>query len=433
VLLIIWDTVRAASLSLYGYGRETTPTLQRLAGQSIVYDRAFSTTSWTTPSHASIFTGLYPPDLSADWKTSLNRTPATLAETLSALGYRTAGFTANTYATGRESGLSRGFSRYQDFLVFSAGEFVRSTALVRSLVNRERWRHRLGIGHPLGHKNAAIVERQFLNWLGRDPERPFFAFLNLFDAHAPYLPPAPFDSRFGPKLPDRNPQMTTGRKFTARELQAEIDAYDGAIAELDDRLGTLLAELDRRGVLDNTLVIITSDHGEEFGEHHLFTHGNSLYDRSLHVPLLISMPRRLPEGRRVEPFVSLRDIPATVLDILDPETVPPMPGSSLLRFLASEAADDDGVGLDGTADTILATLTRAKGNPPDYPVSQGNLKAVIADPLKLIANDHGTVELYDLRADPAESRNLAQDPGKAADRMRLASVLERLIPQAPIR
>jgi arylsulfatase A-like enzyme len=426
VLLIIWDTVRGASLSLYGYERETTPNLARLAERALVFDYAYSTAPWTTPSHASMFTGLEAADLSTDWATSLSRDPRTLAEVLAENGYRTGGFTANTYATGRESGLHRGFSHYADFLMFSPGELLRSTALLRSVVNRERWWNRLGIGHPLGYKSAAVVERQFLDWLSRESDRPFFAFINVWDAHAPYLPPPPFDTLFGPRLPGRDPQMPAGRTFTPRELRAEIDAYDGAIAELDQRFARLLEELDRRGVLDNTLVILTSDHGEEFGEHGVFTHGHTLYDRALRVPLVVFDPRRSEPGQRVSQFVSLRDLPATVLDAVGVAAGHGIPGTSLLRH--SVAATGSADAAEAPVDTILAGVNHAPGNPPEYPVSLGDLRSVIVDPLKLIVNSAGLVELYDLRADSVEMQNLAENEEYADERAALERVLDRLAP-----
>jgi len=424
VLLLIWDTVRAASLSLYGYERGTTPVLERLAARATVFDHAFSTAPWTTPSHASMFTGLDVADLSADWTSALDAEPPTLAEVLSRHGYRTGGFTANTYSTGRESGLHRGFSHYADFLMFSPGELLRSTALLRSVVSRERWWNALGIGHPLGHKSAAVVEREFFEWLSRDTVRPFFAFLNVWDAHAPYLPPAPFDTLFGPRLPGRNPQMPAGRSFSPRELQSEIDAYDGAIAELDARLSNLLAELERRGELDNTVVILTSDHGEEFGEHGLFTHGHSLYHRALHVPLLILDPRSAA-GHRVNRFVSLRDLPATVLDLVGITGGEGLAGTSLLQA-AGMASNGAGVPMRYLApDTLLAAVSYSPGNPAHYPVSLGNLRSLITDPLKLIVNASGRVELYDLRADADEARNLADVPAYAETRAALARELVR--------
>jgi arylsulfatase A-like enzyme len=417
VLLIIWDTVRAASLSLYGYERETTPTLERLANEGVAFERAYSTAPWTAPAHASLFTGRWTPELSADWAASLDDEHPVLAEVLAAQGYRTAGFTANTFATARESGLARGFSHYDDYHMWSPGEMLRSTSLLRAVVNRQKWRHALRLDQPLGRKHAPQVEREFLNWLDRDRNRPFFAFLNVFDAHGPYLPPAPFDTLFGPKLEGRNPTMLEGRQYTPREVQAELDAYEGGIAWVDYRLGILLDELERRGVLRNTLVVITSDHGEEFGEHGLFTHGHGLYERVLHVPLLMHYPARLPRGQRVSRWVSLRDVPATILAVLGHTGA--LPGESLLR--------PDTVA-NTVVDTLLATVNRASGNPPEYPVSRGDMRALYADPWKLIVNGDGEREMYELRMDPNESTDLSASPDAAAARAALEAVLERMAP-----
>ncbi len=418
VLLIIWDTVRAASLSLYGHDRETTPNLKALAQQGVTFDNAFSTAPWTTPSHASLFTGLYPFQTSVDWVNPLDGSPRTLAEALSAAGYRTAGITANTFATSRESGLARGFSSYRDFTFLTPGDLVASMSLVRSFLTRyENWRGRLGVGHMPGAKSGVVVEREFLAWLDRGEERPFFAFLNFFDAHAPYLPPEPYDTLFGPRLPGRDPHLYTGRKYTPRERQAELDAYEGAIRWLDDRLGHLLGELRKRGLLENTVLVLTADHGEEFGEHALYTHGHSLYDAVLHVPLVIVAPERVPAGNRIDDFVTLKDVPATILQVIGLQGG--LPGNSLTRYWRDDTPP-------AAPDTVVSTVDQVTGNPPWYPVSQSDMAAVFADPLKLVRGANGSVQLFDLRTDRGETHDLADNVQWRPQRDTLVRFLDRL-------
>lgn len=415
VLLIIWDTVRRDNLSLYGYERATTPTLERLAHESLVFDAAFATAPWTTPSHASMFTGLTPAEHGADWRSGMRVEPRTLAEVLAAHGYRTGGFTANTYATARESGLDRGFIHYADFPTFSVAELLRGTSLARSIVDREEWYAAIGIRHLIGFRAAPVVEAELLEWLDRDDARPYFAFVNLFDAHAPYLPPAPYDTAFGPILEGRNPHLVPGRKLTPAEVRAEIDAYDGSIAYLDERLRLLLDTLRQRGRLDNTIVVLSADHGEEFGEHGVFTHGHTLYDRVLRVPLLIYAPDRLTSGARVTRMVSLRDLAATILELAAIDDS--IPGRSLMRHVRDPLAGPD---------TVLAMVSKASGNPSHYPVTRGDMWTTIADPHKLIVNGDGERELYDLRQDPDESRDLSDLAGQSPVRARLESATARL-------
>jgi arylsulfatase A-like enzyme len=415
VLLIVWDTVRAASLSLYGYERMTTPTLQMVARDGVTFDRAFSTAPWTTPSHAAMFTGHFAPDQSSDWAAALDGRATTIAEILSARGYRTAGFTANVYATSRESGLNRGFSRYVDYPVFSPAELFTSTFLMRTAIEREHWWKYLGLQDVPGRSDAVRIENEFLSWLDRDT-RPFFAFLNVFDAHAPYRPPAPYDTAFGPLLPGRDPILVELRRFSPRELQAEIDAYDGSIAYLDHRLSLLLRELETRGLLDNTLVILTADHGEEFGEHGVFTHGHSLNDRVLHVPMLIRLPARLPRNLRIGEWVSIRDIPATILDVT--ETSGAMPGRSLARFWSSTGTKPP--------EPLVVAVNRAPGNPPEYSVARGDMRGLLMDPWKLVIDGDRQSHLFDLRRDPDERRDLAGTPEFAQKRAELEGLLERM-------
>lgn len=189
VILIVLDTVRAQSLSLYGYARPTTPHLKKLAKKGVVFERAISTAPWTLPSHASMFTGLHSFELSTNWAVPLENSHPTLAGVLGAYGYLTAGFVANTYYCSRESGLNHGFAHYEDYSI-SMGNIILSSSLARFLSNIEWLRHRTGYYQEPGRKVASDVIKHFFSWLSRrGPQRPFFAFINLNDAHTPYLPP----------------------------------------------------------------------------------------------------------------------------------------------------------------------------------------------------------------------------------------------------
>jgi arylsulfatase A-like enzyme len=404
VLLLILDTVRAADLSLYGYARLTTPQLQHFAEGGAVFDRAFSVASWTLPSHASIFTGQWETALHVSWWDGLDEQWLTLTEALHARGYATAAFVANVGYVGWESGLSQGFEHYDDhpvtlwtattgtafgMQIYPRLRRVLAPALTRMpLLWRLRW--------PKLHepRSAEKIGDSFLSWLDHGRPAPFFAFLNFMDAHMPYAPPDSFRSRF------RSPLVRPVSRYawldeppvrlTPADVRPKQDVYDGSIAYLDSQLGHLFRELDRRGRLNNTLVIVTADHGDEFAEHGFVDHGNTLYRLSVQVPLVVWFPGRVPPGRRVAQPISLRNLAATVLDLTAPGWAP-LPGRSLARFWMP--------GGDTTADTIVASVHR-----PD-----GLIASVAFDSLRYIRTDSsGTEELYDFNHDLLERWNLVE-------------------------
>lgn len=358
VILIVLDTVAAGHLSLHGYERATSPTLIELAGRGIVFNTARASSSWTLPSHASMFTGRWLHELSAGWFTPLDWKHPTLAEFLGERGYATVGLVANTGYCGTDSGLARGFTQYQDF------HFPRLTALkISVLVNRsleglralayysEDWLRATGLFAWVDRvvrsldddrKGAAELNRELLDWLGHraQPERPFFAFLNYFDAHYPYELPSGRLHRFGVEPVD-NYQRLLIQQWGQLDKQTvspggvafAIDAYDDCIADLDEQLGKLIDELTLSGVLERTWLIITADHGESFGEHAgYFCHGTSLYDTELHVPLLVIPPGGNATGLVVDDAVSLRDVAATIVDVAGQAAGAPFPGTSLARL-----------------------------------------------------------------------------------------------------
>jgi arylsulfatase A-like enzyme len=400
VLVIVLDTVRATNLSVYGSVRATSPNLELLAQKGVAFDRAMSAAPWTLTSHASMFTGRFPHDLSADWRKPLDGSHRVLAEVFRDHGYLTAGFVANTDVCSYEWGLNRGFAHYEDY-VFSVGELLRTSSLVRVISNDSRMRQLTGNYEILGRKTAEDLNRDFLQWLSnQERERPFFAFLNYFDAHRPYLPPEPFSHLFSAPVPRANRYPALDSKWSEDEIQGEIDAYDGSIAYLDHQIGTLVDELDKRRLLKNTLVVVTSDHGEEFGEHGLFSHGNSLYLPSLHVPLIISFPTRVPAGKRVPDLVTLRDLPTTILELAE-LAQPRFPGNSLSRFwMANDAANLP-------SSQVISEVNFAQNLPAWFPVSKGDLRAVASDGWHYIRNGDGREELYNLETDEREVRNLA--------------------------
>jgi len=429
VLLLIWDTVRAANVGRHGYARPTTPRFDALAETGATFDRAIATASYTLPSHASIFTGRYPHQLRVSWQRPLETGPTTLAEALAVRGYRTGGFSANWVYVTREQGLQRGFAHFEDFAA-SPGEVLRSSSLVKSLLQVGALRRLVGYYDHPGRRSAPQITAAFLRWLDdgskRERERPFFAFLNLFDAHEPYLPPTPYDTMFG--WPSGAPRSRS-RRFAADAIalkwrlapeaaQHQRDLYDGAIAFLDHELGVLLDSLERRGVLRNTLVIVTSDHGEEFGEHRVFSHGNTVYPLSLHVPLAIAFPGRVPAGVRVRNTVSLRDLPATVGELLGlADAAWRFPGRSLGRLWQAEAASPGGA---------LAEIDRLPiAEVPWYPVAEADIRTLVTDRYQLVMTGHA-LELFDLDADPEGRRDLARDPAGRALAAALADTLRLL-------
>lgn len=420
VLLLVLDTVRALSLSAYGYARPTSPVLARLAARGVRFDRAVATSPWTLPSHATLFTGRYPHELSAGWSVPLDDRFPTLAERLTSLGYVTAGFAANLHYCSYEFGVSRGFGYYRDYDV-SVAEMWRSSSL--SLAVGLWLVQRFGGYNAPGRLFADRMNERVVAWLDndrvRDRARPFFAFVNYYDAHGPYAPPAPFDTMFSGKEP---PTRDSGsRDFTAAEVTGLVDAYDGSIAYLDRQLGELFAALERRGLLENTVVIVTSDHGEEFNEHGQMNHGNTIYFPSLHVPFIVA-GAGLPQGVAVTQPVTLRDVPATVLELVGAPAHATLPGQSLVRHW--RRAPDSLGAAPSLASPIFGEVDHARNLPASIPVSQGALKSVVVDGLHYIRNADGSEELYDVLQDPWERVNIVTAPASQPTLLRARTLIE---------
>jgi arylsulfatase A-like enzyme len=427
VLLVVLDTVRAESMSLHGYERPTTPNLERLAARSVVFDRATSTAPWTLPSHASMFTGRWPFEQTSDWESPLDGRHVTLAETLGARGYLTAGFVANGQYCGYEFGLDRGFDHYEDY-VRSPAETLLSSSIARALATSMSLRRLVGYYDTVGRQDAASVNGRFLKWLGRTEGRPFFAFLNYFDAHETTFPPPPFAEQFSHGTARdvehvmhdlRRSMRTDWHRRPPEHIKTERDMYDGTIAYMDAELGRLIAELEARGVLDNTIVIVTSDHGEQFGEHGLFLHSNSLYTQLLHVPLVISYPAKAPGGTRVGTRVSLRDLPATVLDLIGFQEGAVFPGGSLARFWSGEADRHP-------VEPVVSQVRYSDWAEKWHPTAKGDMSSLMDDRYHYIRTGDGGEELYDLEQDPGELRNLTSTAEGAAITVRFRQRLAAL-------
>jgi arylsulfatase A-like enzyme len=433
VLLIVWDTVRADNLSLQGYSRPTTPNLELLAGRGVRFDLAFSTASWTLPSHASLFTGRWPHELGVGWKSPLRSDVPTLAEYLTSHGYDTAGFAANLDYCNRETGLARGFTHYEDFPIDAYDAFVRYVALSHRfepdswvlLVDRllekclGRWYDILPRSRE-HTKNAADIERAFLGWLARRkvPQRPFFAFLNYNDAHSPYEVPDRSTAGFGLRPSSSLDRLALlhwnsldKSRLSEREVRMVADLYDDCISYLDRRLGILLEELTRRGVLENTLVIFTSDHGEHLGDHLLFFHGCSLYRQLVQVPLVIVDNKAVPAGRVVAKPVSLCDVAATIVDLLGLGPDAPFPGRSLTslwrRHDLSVAPSDEPLLMEIGKPEVLTNQGRE-------PAAKGPMASVVAGGMHYIRTADGLEELYVVESDPEERFNVAGSPNAEA-------------------
>ncbi|MDR3620714.1 MAG: sulfatase [Paludisphaera borealis] len=448
VLLIVLDTVRADRLSLYGYDRDTTPNLKRLAERGVRFDHARAAASWTLPSHSNMFTARWPSELGVERRGWLDAGYPTIAEHLRDSGYATGGFVANPFFCGHESGLSRGFQVYADYPI-TLGEVVRSSSLGWFLTRAAmRAQSLTGAWRPAGsvrdvdldfsRKDASTVNREFLDWLAKTGPKPFFAFLNFFDAHDPYLLPRGETPRFTPEgLSSRASAMLRDwqkidkKALGPDEVRIARDAYDDCLAALDQRIGALVDVLRERGELDHTLLILTSDHGEQFGEHGDFGHGLSLHGEEVHVPLLISLPGRVPEGRVVSETVSLRDLPATVLDVLGLAKNSPFPGASLATTWGASPVEP--------SQAISTPFSELRGPVDERDVQEHtdarkSLKAVVVENHAYIRRGDGCEQFYNLETDPGETSDASADGALSqvldACRTALDEVLSTIEPSA---
>jgi len=328
-VLISIDTLRADHVGAYGYAPDTTPHIDRLAAGGIVFEQARAHASSTLSSHASILTSLLPNHhgASAGKATSIATGVVTLTEVLNVAGYATASFNGGVQLDPIYA-LDRGFDVYR-----SATPETRDSSI---LAGPE-------------HTTDARVDES-IAWLdGLTRDAPFFLFLHTYEIHHPYTPPAEllalFDAGYDGALPD---SISVELLKSINRGQVEIDdgdlahivaTYDAELRSADAALGRLFDELEARGLYDRALIIITSDHGEEFGEHdRIGWHAHSLHDKLLHVPLIVKLPQSAHAGRRVAHDVRLIDIAPSVLEWLGLEPSTTFDGDSLRPLLSAETA-----------------------------------------------------------------------------------------------
>jgi len=419
ILLLVIDAARADRLSCMGYGKPTTPHLDRLAAGGILYRQAISTATWTVPAHASLFTGQYLSKHRASNQTPrLAERVRTLAEALAAAGYRTGSFTNNPYA-GSPAGLGRGFARVTE--LWSAAERGRPGYVLRRL--RRKLSRRADSG-------AAELNRRMLEFAraGAGSRRPWFIFANYVETHLPLHGPAVWRHRFVPAGATRaeldgvnlDPiSVHLGKLVMTERDYALLGArYDAQLAYADHRLGELVDRL-AGGDLQGMLAVVLADHGENLGEHGLMSHEHCVYDTLLHVPLIVSWPGTLAPCT-VDEQVQILDVPVAVLaaaGIRDARFDAECQGINLLDAAARRqrpwaVAEHD-------APRAEVVEERYRGFPRE--LVERSYRAWREAGEKLIWRSDGAHEYYRLDRDPGETRDLA-----AAAPERVAELSRRL-------
>ena len=351
VILISIDTLRADHLPLYGYKGVQTPAIDALAKDSIVYERAYSPCPMTLPSHLTMLTGLLPTEHGVRNNVGFQFDPAkhpTIMQALRDRGYAT-GAAVSSYVLRGETGLRGAFDWYEDSVnAHAGGEF--------------------GDFQRPGTTTAALAKR----WLDSAASRPFFLFLHLYEPHVPYAPPPEFAARYANK-------------------------YDGEIAAADAIVGDVIADLKRRNLYDDALVVVTSDHGEGLGDHGEQQHSILLYTEAIHVPLLVKLPKRTRAGERITQPASLADITPTV--------------AALVGATATAAPH--------SANLLALPATRNLYSESIYPYVQlgwSDVRSLMGERFHYI--DSPRPELYDVVRDPAERQDVIATERRAAAAMR---------------
>ncbi len=417
VLIYVIDTLRADHASLYGYQRETTPFLKKLAATGVVFDDCQAQATWTKPSIASLLTSIYSytHGIFNDSDT-IPKGAVTLAEQLRNAGYVTANIAASPWA-GKITGLERGFDYVMEFPVVQRR---RTDAVDRGT-------------------DSAAVNKVVFPWLEAHRDEPFLLYAHATDPHAPYRPPAGFEEKFAnpAETAEFNRQYASlrdkgqygGGTVVSREgcrksgvdpdkfIRRAMDRYDGEILHDDASLELLAGKLKQLGILDNTLIIVVSDHGEEFWDHGWTAHGHSLYQELTHSVFLMWNPKLLPGARRIAEPVQLVDVMPTILDLLNLKAPNIVQGQSLVPLAR-------GLPFRRRTPVVTSRFAHPNAKPNGFvPENRINTFALIEPGWKLIYREKGKdvglnrVELYDRRTDRAETNNVAAAHPQDVERM----------------
>ncbi len=436
ILLIVMDTVRADHLSCYGYQRNTTPNLDRIASEGILFENAFAEAPWTLPSHASMFTSTFPTDhgTTAEHRW-LEDDFETIAELLRYLGYQTFGYSNNPFVA-PETNLDQGFDTFTITPFGQAegdsetdtelAEFLRLEQYIDRLFHESEGATREIVMDDGAQKTNEVVKE----WIAdaNQSEKPFFVFINYMEAHSPYHAPRQYSD---PYLP---PNVSLSRAQAVNQDSATYAAeavymseedfailnalYDGEIAYLDYRIGQLFDYLKEMDILDDTVLIICADHGENIGDHNLIGHQLSIYDTLLHVPLIIRYPDKFKAGLRVDEQVQLADLFPTITDIIRFYRYgeQPIRGHSLLSLLKNPESPPAFAEYEIFA-TVLENLRKVS---PGFDTSKyaRRLKSVRDGDFKYIWSSDGRDELYNIRDDPGELNNIIESEPEKASQLR---------------
>lgn len=472
ILLIVLDTLRADRLSCYGYPREITPHIDAFAESGVLFERAISPAQWTIPAHASLFTGEYPTThMTTQTYTKHSKDQDTLAETLHRAGYHTVSFCNNPLLGTVENDLDRGFEECYNYcsklpqrpavastrprvlgqvvqaasrlvrrLTFPVQElFVNSKPLMRLAWHpwiRALWKNRLNF-----KGNTAQSLRDLVGYLRtrqrKGAERPLFVFINLMETHLPYRPASRFIREFAPYYRKNRQAREFIRSYngaqqrwmlplieplTELEDRSLNDMYDAEVAYEDHLLRRLFAHLDQPSVRDNTLVIVTSDHGEGLNNHGFVGHTLVAYDDLVHVPLILRYPERYPQGERFAATVSTRRIYHSVLEaanvhppVNEAGTPLDVKGRSLARALDSANSEADTVLTEAYPSETVLTMMKNEDPALMGPFRYRHMRrAVYHGDHKLITVGGEADELFNLSNDPGELDNLIDEQPQIA-------------------
>jgi arylsulfatase A-like enzyme len=393
VILISIDTLRADHVSAYGYARQTTPSIDRLASNGIRFANASSQSSWTLPSHISLMTSSYPHVHGVhDDDRRLGPGSQTLAESLGRAGYETAGFVSWLYV-GPLFGFDRGFDRYTALIDRGAIEFASGG----------------------GARPAAAVTDAAIGFLREPRERPFFLFVHYFDPHMDYRPPKPYDELYDPGYagsadgswswtqPYNDAVTTNAREVAPRDREHMEALYDGEIRYVDSAIGKLLDAVERLVGLDECLIVLVSDHGEEFDDHgSMEGHGVTHYEEVLHVPLIVRLPGRRHAETVVDEPVELIEVGPAILEELGLDRPPSFHTRSLARFWNGSRAQ--GERSFAYADTSHYNIVKHSIRGRRFKVihTKDTGHNAFGVPIR------GGWEIYDLKNDPREQKDLWQ-------------------------